>query len=104
MSLGISMPTTFLPGIIATLADIALIFLAMSSDKEIILEALIPGAGWSSYIVTIGPGDILIISPSILKSVSTFFNISELALSSCSLIGGEIFLSGCDRKSTEGDL
>ena len=43
-------------------------------------------------------------SPSILKSASTFFKISELALSSCSLIRGAIFLSGCERKSTDGDL
>ena len=69
-----------------------------------ILDAFIPGAGWSSYIVTIGPGDIFIISPSILKSASTFFSISELALSSCSLIRGELFLSGCERKSTDGVL
>ena len=41
MSLGISIPTTFLPGMIATLADIALIFLAMSSDKEIIFEGVL---------------------------------------------------------------
>ena len=54
----------------------ALIFLAISSDREIIFEALIPGAGCNSYIVTIGPGDTLIISPSILKSTNTFFSFS----------------------------
>ena len=73
---------TFLPGMIATRADIALIFLAISSDNEIIFEALIPGAGCSSYMVTIGPGETAIISPSILKSVKTFFNFSAFTLSS----------------------
>ena len=53
---GIYIQITFLTGIIATLADIALIFLAISSDNEIIFEALIPGAGCNSYIVTMGPG------------------------------------------------
>ena len=66
--LGISIPITFLPGIIATLADTALIFLAISSDKPIIFEAFVPGAGCNSYIVTTGPGLTFIISPSILKS------------------------------------
>ena len=73
---------TFLPGMIATRADIALIFLAISSDKEIILDALIPGAGCNSYIVTIGPGETFIISPSILKSVKTFFNFSAFEFNS----------------------
>ena len=76
------MPMTFFPGIMATLADIALIFLAISSDSEIILEALIPGAGCNSYIVTIGPGDTFIISPSILKSINTFLSFSAFRLSS----------------------
>ena len=82
MSLGISIPITFLPGIIATRADIALIFLAISSEREMIFEAFIPGAGCNSYIVTIGPGETLIISPSILKSVSTFLSFSAFKSSS----------------------
>ena len=86
----------------ATLADIALIFLAISSDKEIILEALIPGAGCSSYIVTIGPGDTLMISPSILKSTRTFLSFSALILSSSRLADVSALVSGRVRISTPG--
>ena len=50
--------------------------------RLLIFEALIPGAGCNSYMVTIGPGDTLIISPSILKSVKTFLSFSEFNLSS----------------------
>ena len=47
--LGISIPTVFFPGIVATLVDSELVFLATSSERLIILETLIPGAGSNSY-------------------------------------------------------
>ena len=53
--LGISIPIVFLPGIAETLADIELVFLAMSSDKLTIFETFIPGAGSNSYKDTTGP-------------------------------------------------
>ena len=37
-SLGISIPTVFLPGITETLADVELVFLAKSSDRFIIFD------------------------------------------------------------------
>ena len=49
------MPTVFLPGITATLVDVELVFLAISSDKFIIFETFIPGAGSNSYKLTTGP-------------------------------------------------
>ena len=48
-------PTVFLPGITATLADVELVFLAKSSDRFIILETLTPAAGSNSYKLTTGP-------------------------------------------------
>ena len=48
-------PTVFFPGIVATLVDKELVFLAISSERLIILETLIPGAGSNSYNVTTGP-------------------------------------------------
>ena len=53
--LGISIPIVFLPGIVATLADVELVFLAISSDKLTIFETLIPEAGSNSFKVTTGP-------------------------------------------------
>ena len=53
--LGISIPTVFLPGIVATLAETELVFLAISSDKLIIFDTFIPGAGSNSFNVTTGP-------------------------------------------------
>ena len=44
-----------LPGIVAILADSELVFLAISSDKFIILETLTPAAGSNSLRVTTGP-------------------------------------------------
>ena len=54
-SLGISIPTVFLPGITATLADVELVFLAKSSDKFTIFETFTPAAGSNSYKLTTGP-------------------------------------------------
>ena len=70
--LGISMPIVFLPGIIATLADIELVYLAISSDKLMILDTFIPGAGSNSFKVTTGPQLILLILPSTPKSSRIF--------------------------------
>ena len=52
---GSSIPTVLLPGIVAILADSELVFLAISSDKLIILETLTPAAGSNSLRVTTGP-------------------------------------------------
>ena len=96
------MPITFLPGITATRAETALIFLAMSSDNPTILEALVPGAGCSSYIVTTGPGLTLIISPSILKSLRIDCSLLAL-LSISSLVTSEPdVVLGVDRISIIG--
>ena len=43
--LGSSIPIVLLPGIVDILADSELVFLAISSDKFIIFETLIPAAG-----------------------------------------------------------
>ena len=45
ISLGISIPTVFLPGITETREDVELVFLARSSERFIIFETLTPGAG-----------------------------------------------------------
>jgi len=42
---GISIPIVLFPGIVATLVDIELVYLAMSSAKLTIFETLIPEAG-----------------------------------------------------------
>ena len=76
----------------------------MSSEREIILDALIPGAGCSSYIVTTGPGDTLIISPSILKSDNTNFKASALRFNSSFDTENSVLLSGLDKISTNGGL
>ena len=55
MLLGSSIPTVLLPGIVAILADSELVFLAMSSDRLIILETFTPAAGSNSLRVTTGP-------------------------------------------------
>ena len=66
------MPITLRPAITATRADTALMLRAMSSASATTRLALMPGAGSSSYIVTTGPGQTLVIEPSTLKSPSTF--------------------------------
>ena len=52
---GISIPIVFFPGIVAILVDSELVFLAISSDRLIILATFIPGAGSNSFKVTTGP-------------------------------------------------
>ena len=70
--LGISIPIVFFPGIVATLVEIELVFLAISSDKLIILETLTPEAGSNSFKVTTGPQLIVLILPSTPKSSKIF--------------------------------
>ena len=52
---GISIPIVFFPGIVATLVEIELVFLAISSAKLTIFETFIPEAGSNSFKVTTGP-------------------------------------------------
>ena len=66
------MPTVFLPGIVEILADSELVFLAISSDKLIIFETLIPAAGSNSFKVTTGPWLTFFIFPSTPKSRRIF--------------------------------
>ena len=54
-ALGISIPIVFLPGIVATLVDIELVFLPISSARFMILDTFIPDAGSNSLRVTTGP-------------------------------------------------
>ena len=55
MLFGSSIPTVLLPGMVAILADSELVFLAISSDRFIILETFTPAAGSNSFNVTTGP-------------------------------------------------
>ena len=52
---GNSIPIVLLPGIVEILADSELVFRAISSDKLITFETLIPAAGSNSFKVTTGP-------------------------------------------------
>ena len=70
--LGSSIPTVLLPGIVAILADSELVFLAISSDKLMILETLIPAAGSNSLRVTTGPWLTFLILPLTPKSIKIF--------------------------------
>ena len=49
------MPIVLLPGIVDIRADSELVFLAISSERLIIFETLIPAAGSNSFRVTTGP-------------------------------------------------
>ena len=69
---GISIPMVLLPGTVATLVDIELVLRAMSSERFIIFDVLIPAVGSNSYKVTTGPALTRFISPEILKSKRTF--------------------------------
>ena len=61
-----------LPGIVEILADSELVFLAISSERLIIFETLIPGAGSNSFKVTTGPWLTYVILPSTPKSKRIF--------------------------------
>src|SRR3954466_14729019 len=73
------------PETTATRADTALIERAMSSERLITRDDLMPGAGSSSYSVTTGPGRLLTISPRTPKSCSTLS--SDAALASITSFG-----------------
>ena len=72
LEFGISIPIVFFPGIVATLVEIELVFLAISSAKLTIFETFIPEAGSNSFKVTTGPQLILLILPSTPKSSKIF--------------------------------
>ena len=78
IELGISIPIVFFPGIVATLVEIELVFLAISSAKVTIFETFIPDGGSNSFNVTTGPQLILLILPSTPKSSKIFSKNSEL--------------------------
>ena len=94
LEFGISIPIVFFPGIVATLAEIELVFLAISSDKFTILETFIPEAGSNSFKVTTGPQLTLLILPSTPKSSKIFSKKSEFFFNSKSLIFFLFFKSG----------
>ena len=52
---GNSIPTVLLPRIVAILADSELVFLAISSERFIILDTFTPAAGSNSFRETTGP-------------------------------------------------
>ena len=101
--LGSSIPIVLLPGIIEILADSELVFLAISSDKLIILETFTPAAGSNSFKVTTGPWLTFLILPFTPKSKSIFSKklgsfasfLSEFSLS---------FFEGFFNKSKPGNL
>ena len=101
--MGSSIPTVLLPGIVAILADSELVFLAMSSDKLIILETFIPAAGSNSFKVTTGPRLTFFIFPSTPKSKSIFSRVFSSILSSDKLLSRSA-LVGFFKKSIEGNL
>ena len=80
------MPIVFLPGMVATLAEIELVFLAISSARATILDTFIPDAGSNSYKVTTGPQLTLLILPSTPKSSKIFSKNSEFLVNSDSSI------------------
>ena len=103
--LGISIPMVFLPGIVANLADMELVFLAISSAKLTIFDTFIPDAGSNSFRVTTGPQLILLILPSIPKSSKIFSKNSEFLFNSISLIFFEFLRSGFfSKKFINGNL
>ena len=61
-----------LPGIVAIRADSELVFLAMSSERCIIFETLMPAAGSNSFKVTTGPLLTFFIFPFTPKSKRIF--------------------------------
>ena len=66
------MPIVLLPGIVAIRADSELVFLAMSSERLMILETFTPAAGSNSFNVTTGPWLTFFISPLTPKSKRIF--------------------------------
>ena len=81
-----------LPGIVAILADSELVFLAISSDKLIILETFTPAAGSNSFKVTTGPLLIFLIFPSTPKSKSIFSRVPSSIFSSFKFFSRSLFV------------
>ena len=102
LELGISIPIVFFPGIIETLVDTELVFRAISSDKFIIFETLIPGAGSNSYKLTTGPLFIFVIFPLIPKSSNIFSMKSGFI--SFEIIFFDIWLCFFSNKFIKGNL
>ncbi len=102
--MGISIPTVFFPGIVATLVESELVFLAMSSERLIILETLIPGAGSNSYKVTTGPWLIFLIFPSTSKSKKIFSKSSGLVWPLSDLSSFKSFFKDFFKYSIGGNL
>src|ERR1700760_199215 len=96
------MPIALRPGTTATRADSALIERAMSSERPMTRDDLMPGAGSSSYNVTTGPGLDLTISPRTPKSCSTPSSARELASSSLLERGWRSAAFGAASIETEG--
>ena len=92
-----------LPGIVAIRADSELVFLAISSDRLIILETLTPGAGSNSFNVTTGPWLTFLILPFTPKSKRIFSRNSGSLLSSL-LVFSLSFFVGIFNKSIDGSL
>ena len=105
LEFGISIPIVFFPGIVATLVEIELVFLAISSAKLTIFETFIPEAGSNSFKVTTGPQLILLILPSTPKSSKIFSKNCEFFFSSESSIFFLFFSSVFFfKKSINGNL
>ena len=99
--MGSSIPIVLLPGIVEIRADSELVFLAISSERLIIFETLIPAAGSNSFKVTTGPLLTFLIFPSTPKSKRIFSRNSGLLFSFfCEF--SLSFLVGVFKRSVEG--
>ena len=84
-SLGISMPTVVLPGITSTTRTlITARERARSLARLLILDTLMPAAGWISKRVITGPGCTATTSASTLKSLSLISSNRDMASSASS--------------------
>ena len=103
--MGISIPIVFFPGIVANLADMELVYLAISSVKLTIFDTFIPDAGSNSFRVTTGPQLILLILPSTPKSSKIFSKNSEFLFNSILLLFFVFLRSGFfSKKFIDGNL
>ena len=92
-----------LPGIVEILADSELVFLAMSSERLIILDTFTPAAGSNSFNVTTGPWLIFLILPFTPKSNKIFSRNSGSCVSSLLELSLS-FLVGVFNRSKLGSL
>src|ERR1700747_2706669 len=98
------MPIALRPATTATRADSALMDRAMSSERPITREDLMPGAGSSSYSVTTGPGWALTISPRTPKSPNTPSSAREFDSSSLLLRGCPAVAAGPRQQRNGGQF